>query len=41
LPDFGGAPFHPQAQGKIERWQQPIKNRVFLKNYYLPDNLEQ
>ena len=36
-----GAPFHPQTQGKIERWHQTMKNRIFLENYYLPGNLEQ
>ena len=35
-----GAPFHPQTQGKIERWYQKMKNRVLLENYYLPGNLE-
>jgi transposase InsO family protein len=23
-----GAPYHPQTQGKIERWHQTMKNRV-------------
>src|SRR4029453_9875806 len=31
-----GAPYHPQTQGKIERWHQPLKNRILLENYYLP-----
>ena len=31
-----GAPNHPQAEGKIERWHQTMKNRVLLENYYLP-----
>ena len=35
-----GAPFHPQTQGKIERWHQTLKNRVCLENYYLPGDLE-
>jgi putative transposase len=35
------APFHPQTQGKIERWYQTMKNRILLENYYLPGNLEQ
>ena len=35
-----GTPFHPQTQGKIERWYQKMKNRVLLENYYLPGNLE-
>lgn len=35
-----GAPFHPQTQGKIERWHQTMKNRVLLENYYLLGDLE-
>ena len=35
-----GAPYHPQTQGKIERWHQTLKNRVLLNNYYLPSQLE-
>ena len=35
-----GAPYHPMTQGKIERWHQTLKNRIFLKNYYLPGDLE-
>ena len=31
-----GAPYHPQTQGKIERWHQTLKNRILLDNYYLP-----
>ena len=23
-----GAPYHPQTQGKIERWHQTLKNRI-------------
>jgi putative transposase len=29
-----GARYHPQAQGKIERWHQTLKNRILLDNYY-------
>lgn len=36
-----GAPFHPQTQGKIERWHQTLKNRVLLENYFLPGDLQQ
>jgi RNA-directed DNA polymerase len=36
-----GAPYHPQTQGKIERWHQTLKNRILLDNYYLPRDLEQ
>ena len=35
-----GAPYHPQTQGKIERWHQTLKNRVLLEHYYLPSQLE-
>ena len=31
-----GAPYHPQTQGKIERWHQTLKNRILLENYFLP-----
>ena len=35
-----GAPYHPQTQGKIERWHQTLKNRILLENYFLPGELE-
>ncbi len=35
-----GAPYHPQTQGKIERWHQTLKNRILLENYYFPSDLE-
>ena len=35
-----GAPYHPQTQGKIERWHQTLKSRILLNNYYLPGDLE-
>src|ERR1700722_10912108 len=34
------APYHPQTQGKIERWHQSLKNRILLEHYYLPGDLE-
>ena len=38
-----GAPYHLQAQGKIERQKeeghQTLKSRVLLENYYLPGDL--
>ena len=34
-----GAPYHPQTQGKIERWHQTLKNRILLDNYFLPGDL--
>jgi len=36
-----GAPYHPQTQGKIERWHQTLKNRILLENYFFPGDLEQ
>lgn len=35
-----GARYHPQTQGKIERWHQTLKNRILLENYFLPGDLE-
>ena len=36
-----GRPYHPQTQGKIERWHRSLKNQILLENYYLPGKLEQ
>jgi len=35
-----GRPYHPQTQGKIERWHQTMKNQVLLNHYYSPTELE-
>jgi len=35
-----GAPYHPQTQGKIERWHQTLKYRIQLENYFLPGDLK-
>lgn len=35
-----GRPFHPQTQGKIERYHRTMKNVVNLDNYYRPEELE-
>ena len=35
-----GKPYHPMAQGKIERWHLSLKSRILLENYYLPGDLE-
>ncbi|OVE79430.1 hypothetical protein BVY01_02500 [bacterium I07] len=34
------APYHPQTQGKIERYHRSLKNLVNLENYYFPWELE-
>jgi transposase InsO family protein len=34
-----GAPYHPQTQGKTERWHQTLKNRILLENYFFPADL--
>ena len=36
-----GAPYHPQTQGKSERWHHTRKNWIWLENYFLPSDLEQ
>ena len=33
-------PYHPQTQGKVERWHQTLKNRISLENYLPPGDLE-
>lgn len=35
-----GRPYHPQTQGKIERWHRSLKNQTLLENYYFPGELE-
>lgn len=35
-----GAPYHPQTQGKIERYHRSMKNRILLDHYHLPGALE-
>lgn len=34
-----GRPFHPQTQGKIERYHRTMNNVVKLEHYYSPDEL--
>jgi len=34
-----GAPYHPQTQGKNERYHRTMKNVVKLENYFFPDGL--
>jgi len=36
-----GAPYHPQTQGKIERYHRSMKSIVKLDNYYQPSQLKQ
>jgi transposase InsO family protein len=35
-----GSRYHPQTQGKIERYHRSLKNLVNLQHYYLPGELE-
>ncbi|MEN8205680.1 MAG: hypothetical protein ABFS24_06680 [Pseudomonadota bacterium] len=35
-----GRPYHPQTQGKIERWHRSMKNQILLENYYMPGELK-
>ena len=35
-----GTPYHPQTQGKIERYHRSMKNVVKLEHYYYPWELE-
>ena len=35
-----GAPYHPQTQGKIERYRRTMKNVVKLQHYYFPEELK-
>jgi len=35
-----GAPYHPQTQGKIERYYRTMKKVVKLQNYYQKEELE-
>ena len=36
MPHTRGRPYHPQTQGKIERWHRSMKNQILLNHYYLP-----
>ena len=36
-----GRPYHPQTQGKIERYHRSMKNVVKLEHYYSPGHLKQ
>lgn len=35
-----GRPYHPQTQGKIERYHRTMKNVIKLENYYFPEELK-
>lgn len=35
-----GKPFHPQTQGKIERYHRTMKNVIKLEHYYSPEKLK-
>jgi transposase InsO family protein len=34
-----GRPFHPQTQGKVERFNRTIKDQLYVYTYYSPDEL--
>ena len=34
-------PYHPQTQGKIERYHRSMKNIILLDNYYTPEQLNE
>ena len=36
-----GRPYHPQTQGKIERWHRSMKNKILLNKYYFPSELQE
>ena len=36
-----GWPYHPQTQGKIERWHRTMKSQIRLNNSYLLGELEE
>jgi len=38
---INGKPYHPQTQGKIERYHRTMKNVIKLENYYSPEDLQQ
>jgi putative transposase len=40
LPHTRSAPYHPQTQGKIERYHRSLKNVVTLEHYYAPWEVE-
>jgi len=37
---INGKPYHPQTQGKIERYHRTMKNVIKLENYYSPEDLQ-
>lgn len=36
-----GRPYHPQTQGKTERWHRSMKNQILLNHYYLLSELQE
>jgi len=36
-----GKPYHPQTQGKIERYHRSMKNILLQDNYYIPEELNE
>lgn len=41
MPHIRGRPYHPQTQGKIERYHRTMKNVIKLEHYYFPCQLRQ
>jgi len=35
-----GGPYHPQTQGKIERYHRTMKNVIKLEQYFTPEQLQ-
>jgi putative transposase len=35
-----GWPYHPQTQGKIERWHRPMKNQILINHFSFSSKLK-
>lgn len=36
-----GRPYHPQTQGKVERYNRTIKDKIYLVKHFTPDQLQE